>query len=140
MNEATVKAILIYYLVAWVGNVGAYLLVSVGLFRWWRFLQGSGGAEHIVRVSFKVTIGFAAARLTAGAFGVTLYELGHLTAIATIFVLGVTSLLLNTTFIMTEGAMLYWEAKKASRMPVEGQEQIRRAAAVFRQLGRTANA
>lgn len=140
MNETTVQYILYYYVIAWLGNVMAYLAVSVGLYRWKRFLRGTGGVERIVDVSVKVTVGFAAARLVAGSIGVTMYELQHISAIATIFILGVTSLLLNTTFILTEGLFLYREAGRALNMPEDGQLQIKRASAAFDRLNRTANA
>jgi hypothetical protein len=139
MDEVTVKAVFYYYCIFWAINVTAYAVVSIGLFRWLQFVRGMG-AEQIVRGSLKVTAAFASARMIAGAIGISLYELNHLSAISTILVLGVTSLMLNTTFIMTEGWFLWHEAKTVLDMPEAKQITVRSAIETFDKLRRAADA
>jgi hypothetical protein len=139
MTEATVKALLVYYAGMWLCNVAAYAVVSIGLYRWWRFVKGMG-AEPIVAVTLKATALFALGRLTAGAIGLVLYELEMLSAIGTILSLGVTSLFQNTAFIATEGWFVNKEAKVVMAMPEPKQVNVRQAIATFDSLRRAANA
>ena len=139
MTEQAVKAILIYYAIFWVANVLAYAAVSIGLYRWLRFVRHMG-AEQIVAVSLKTTAAFALTRLCAGLVGITLYEIGYLSAIGTILILGVTSLFLNTSFIATEGWFVNREAKAVISMDGPQQVTVKQAIATFDSLRRTANA
>lgn len=139
MNEVIIRVLLAYYFCFWAFNVIAYIGISLGLYRWLKFVKGMD-AESIVRVSLKITAGFAIARLMAGTIGIGLYELEQLSSIGTILILGVTSLLLNTSFIMTEGWFLNREAQAVFALPEPKQATVKEAINTFDKLRRAANA
>lgn len=135
----SLQYVLLYYIVFWLINVCAYIAVSIGLYRWSRFVTGME-AEQLVKSSFRVTAVFACARLVAGLVGVGLYTFDHFSAISTILVLGITSLFLNTTFIMTEGWFVNKEAKAVASLPPTTQVDLRRAWETAHRLRRTLDA
>lgn len=139
MTDAAIQAILIYYTTMWLSNVAAYAVVTVGLYRWKTFVMGTS-AEYTVNMSLKITAAFALLRLLAGLFGLGLYEFQGFTAIESILILGVTSLFLNTTYIMSHGWFLYRDADRAFDLSPEEQVTVRQAVTVFNSLRRTANA
>jgi hypothetical protein len=120
-TDAAVFYLLGYYLFFWAVNTTAYAAIAFGIFRWWRFARGLA-LEEIMRRSFWITAGFGSARLLFGGLGVLLLLVGVLTRIETVFALGITSLCLNTSFILLEGIMLNREAG----LLLEGTEDSRR--------------
>lgn len=136
MTETTVTLIFAYYSIMWAANVGAYVVVSIGLYHWKKFVHGMA-AENMIRMSLKVTAAFAISRLGAGFAGLYLYEFNGWTPIETILVLGVTSLFLNTTYIMSHGYFLYKDASRAWKLPPEKQAEVRQAMTVFDSLRTT---
>lgn len=139
MTDQWAQAILTYYAIMWLTNVAAYSVMSAGLYRWLKFVKGMQ-AERLVRLRMKITTGFAAARLIAGLIGIGLFETGYTGPLETVLLLGITSLFLNTTFLMSEGRLLYRDSDKAWHLPPDEQVTLREAVEVFNRLRRTANA
>ena len=138
MTDTAIQAVLIYYSVMWLSNVIAYGVVSIGLYRWKKFVKGTP-AERAVDISLKITAMFALLRIAAGLLGLGLYSQGY-SPIEAILTLGVTSLFLNTTYIMSHGYFLYRDADRAFDLSPEDQVTVRQAVTVFNNLRRTANA
>lgn len=108
-SEIAVLYVLEYYLLFWGLNTLAYGIVSYGVWRWWRFARGLS-LEQVLRVTFLITASFGTVRLIFGFVGIACLLLGVLTKIETVFVMGITSLCLNTTFILIEGITVNREA------------------------------
>lgn len=125
MTDNIIKIVLYYYLGGWLVNVTAYYLVGFGLYRWLKFLRGVP-IESIARTSFHIVVSFGTARLVVGLVGFSMYEADKFSALTTILVLGMTSLLLNTSFIMLEGYAVNKEANAVWSLPIADQEQVRR--------------
>jgi hypothetical protein len=113
-----------YYLAMWVVNSGAYFIVGFGIRRWLVFLKGLE-AEHGLRLTMRATFLFGCLRLAMGGAGALLYYLGDTGVIGTILILGMSSLALNTTFILGEGVIFNREAKKLTELPPQTQEDLR---------------
>jgi hypothetical protein len=135
-DPITVAYVLRYYLLFWIFNSVAYGIVSYGLMRWLQFTRGLD-VERALRTSFIITLSFGTARLVIGAIGIALYMNGLLSPIETILAMGVTSLFLNTAFILGEGLFLNREAKNIWDLPDEKQSLVKDAIKTFESLRRT---
>jgi hypothetical protein len=123
-GEGALVLVFRYYLAMWVINSGAYFAVGLGIRRWLVFLKGLE-AEHGIRLTMRATFLFGCLRVVMGGIGALLYYLGDTGVIGTILILGMSSLALNTTFILGEGVIFNREAKKLTELPPETQEDLR---------------
>jgi len=136
MTPEILVYVLDYYFAFWLFNSAAYAVVSMGMKRWLKFSEGLD-TEHALRIRFWTTAAFGAMRLTLGTVALVLYLASMLEPIEAIVLLGVSSLLLNTGFIMGEGILMNRQAKAAWNLPNAEQRLLRDAINQFASLGRT---
>jgi hypothetical protein len=132
----TVWWVLEYYLVFWLLNTIAYGLITFGVWRWMRFTHGLN-INTILRTTFRITGTFGTIRLVIGILGLLLLASGTFTPFETILTLGISSLCLNTTFILLEGIFVNREAKLLMDTPEQEKVLMRQAISQFESLRRT---
>jgi hypothetical protein len=128
--------VLDYYLFFWLLNTIAYGLVTFGVWRWMKFAGGLN-IEKVLQMTFRITGTFGTVRLVIGLVGLFLLASGVFTPFETILTLGISSLCLNTTFILLEGIFVNREAKLLINTPPEEKVLMRQAISQFESLRRT---
>jgi hypothetical protein len=132
----TVWWVLEYYLIFWLLNTAAYGLITYGVWRWLKFTNGLN-VDAMLRTTFRITGTFGTIRLVIGILGLLLLASGTFTPFETILTLGISSLCLNTTFILLEGIFVNHEAQILMNTPDEEKVLMRQAISTFESLRRT---
>jgi hypothetical protein len=115
LDMETVRIVLGYYIFFWVVNSAAYWIVCYGMYRLSVFTAGFA-MHRTLTATMWVTGLFGTARLSIGAVGVGLYMANISSPFTTILIMGMSSLLLNTVFILGEGLYLNREVKTTLRI------------------------
>lgn len=138
MNAETVKYVLNYYVLFWIINSAAYGVVSYGMYRWTTFTTGLD-AERALRTTMRITATFGFIRLCVGSIGIGLYFNGNISELTAIITMGMSSLLLNTAFILGEGIFLNREAQIIFKIAdtEDNRNLLRKAIHEFELLRRT---
>lgn len=136
MTPEAVVYVLYYYIAFWLINSAAYAIVSIGANRWRMFARGLD-AERVLSKKMYLTLAFGVIRFTAGTVAVVLWVNDYISALTTIVIMGMSSLMLNACFIFIEGVMLNREAHTVLSATPNTQQLFREAIEQFDSLRRT---